>query len=187
MKQEVKRVHFDKIDSTNTWGKQNANSLERDMVTLITAEEQTSGRGRFKRKWESPPGQNIYATFCFFTKKPLASIGSVSQLAAQAVAKTLEEHGLKPTLKHPNDVLLSGKKVSGILCETTPLDMLCVLVGIGLNVNMPADALQKIDQPATSLLAESGFNYDIEKLLASLQKYLLSYLHKSDFLPDIQT
>jgi BirA family biotin operon repressor/biotin-[acetyl-CoA-carboxylase] ligase len=179
---EIKRIHFNKIDSTNTWGKQNAISFERDKVTLITADEQTSGRGRFKRKWESPPGQNIYATFCFFTQKTLAAVGEVSTLAAQAVAKTLEAHGLKPLLKHPNDVMLSGKKVSGILCETTSLDLLCVIVGIGLNVNMPVEALEKIDQPATSLLAESGFTYDIESLLKSLQKYFVSYLKKSDFI-----
>lgn len=178
----IKRIHFETIGSTNTWGKQNADTFARDQVTLITADEQTSGRGRFKRKWESPPGQNIYATFCFFTKKPLATIGTISQVAAHSVAKTLQDHGLKPVLKHPNDVLLSGKKVSGILCETTSLDMLCVLVGIGVNVNMPSELLEKIDQPATSLLAETGILHDIESLIKSLQKHFVASLSTSDFL-----
>ena len=63
---ELTRIHFDTIDSTNTWAKQNAHKLESDKITLVTTDTQTAGRGRFKRKWVSPPHQNIYASFCFF-------------------------------------------------------------------------------------------------------------------------
>ena len=70
-----------------------------------------------------------------------------------AVAQALESLQLKPRLKWPNDLLLSGKKVCGILCETTEG---WVVLGIGLNVNMDAEELAQIDQPATSLLIETS-------------------------------
>lgn len=174
---EVIRRHFKLIDSTNTWAKQNAPSLPHDKVTLVTADEQTAGRGRFKRKWESPPGQNIYATFCVFIEKHRTDIGNLPQVMAISAAEMLEHQGLHARLKWPNDVMLSDKKAAGILCETTPLsDLLCVALGIGLNVNMPLDLLEKIDRPATSLLAEDGLYHDVEEVTLLLQKHFMQNL-----------
>lgn len=168
---DVVRQHFITIDSTNTWSKHNAPLFPHDKITLVTADEQTAGRGRFKRKWESPPRQNIYATFNLFVEKHRTDIGNIPQILALAAVETLEALGFQPTLKWPNDILLSNKKVAGILCETTPLsDTLCVIAGIGLNVNMPLDLLQKIDRPATSLLVEKGTAFDVETVLNLLQK-----------------
>lgn len=176
---EWKRKHFDVIGSTNTWGKENAPSLSRDIITLVTADAQTAGRGRFKRKWESPPGQNIYATYCFFVEKHQGNIGNIPQILALSAADTLKEIGFKPELKWPNDVLLSGKKVAGILAETTPLsDTLCVVIGIGLNVNMPIEALAAIDRPATSLLVETGRPHDVEAVLDRLTKHFAASLDR---------
>lgn len=167
---ELIRRHFDIIDSTNTWAKNHAHTLSRDKMTLVTAGQQTAGRGRFKRAWISPPGQNIYASFCFFVEKHTKEIGNIPQILALSNVKVLESLSFKPELKWPNDVLLSGKKVAGILAETTPLsDQLCLIIGIGLNVNMPLEILQGIDRPATSLLAETGSSHDIEKVLEMLQ------------------
>lgn len=167
---KVVRKHFETLDSTNTWAKSQAPLLPRDQMTLITAGMQTAGRGRFKREWVSPPDLNIYATFCFFLEKHREDLGNLPQILALSAAKTLEFLKFKPVLKWPNDVLLSGKKVAGILCETTPLsDQLCVALGIGLNVNMPLESLQKIDRPATSLLVESGRPGNVEEVLQLLQ------------------
>ena len=174
---EWERIHFEVIGSTNTWGKENAPSLPRDRITLVTAGEQTAGRGRFKRRWESPPGQNIYATYCFFVEKHQGNIGNIPQILALSAAATLQAAGFEPVLKWPNDVLLSGKKVAGILAETTPLsDTLCAIIGIGLNVNMPKELLAAIDRPATSLLAESGRAHDVESLLDDLTRHFSSSL-----------
>lgn len=174
---EIIRKHFKTIDSTNTWAKQHADQLEHDKVTLVTAEEQTAGRGRFKRHWESPPGLNIYATFCIFIEKHRMDIGNLPQVMAISAAKILLSLGFNSKLKWPNDVLISGKKAAGILCETTPLsDNLCVALGIGLNINMPKDILQKIDRPATSLLAEDGLKRDVEEMTHMLQKQFLKDL-----------
>ncbi len=171
------RRHFDIIDSTNTWAKQNAHLLARDKVTLVTAEGQTSGRGRFKRRWESPPGQNIYASFCFFVDKARLDLGNIPQVLALSAVSVLEKHNFSPELKWPNDVLLSKKKVAGILAETTSIDdELCMIIGIGLNVNMTKEYLQLIDRPATSLLVEKGHAFDIEDVLKQL---------RNSFLPDL--
>lgn len=167
---EIIHHHFETIDSTNTWGKQHAHEFSRDKITLVTADGQTAGRGRFKRKWESPPGQNIYASFCFFVEKHRVDIGNLPQLLALSACDVLESLGFQPQLKWPNDIVLSKKKVAGILAETTPLsDQLCVVLGIGININMPEELLNKIDRPATSLLVEGKKPYEIINVLKALQ------------------
>ena len=167
---QILHKHFKSIDSTNTWAKLNAHLFDVDKITLITADEQTAGRGRFKRRWESPPHQNVYATFCFFIEKHRHDIGNIPQVLAISAAEALEDLGFQPKLKWPNDVLLSNKKVAGILCETTPMsDNLAVIIGIGLNVNMPLQLLQQIDRPATSLMVEGGEKMEIEMVLESLK------------------
>lgn len=180
---ELTRIHFDTIDSTNTWAKQNAHKLESDKITLVTADTQTAGRGRFKRKWVSPSHQNIYASFCFFiSREQLPILGNIPQVLALSTVELLQGLGFHPRLKWPNDVLLSGKKVAGILCETTTVeDRLCVVVGIGLNVNMPRELLDQIDQPATSLLAEGKINkgeYEVEFVLHRLTRCFIDHLNK---------
>lgn len=172
---KIIRQHFSSIDSTNTWGKQHVHELSLDHMTLITADTQTAGRGRFKRKWESPSKQNIYASFCFFIEKnPNNNIGHIPQLLAISTATILKKLHLHPELKWPNDILLSGKKVAGILAETTPFsNKLCLIIGIGLNVNMPLEILQKIDKPATSLKVETGEFFEVEKILQELAEQFI--------------
>lgn len=167
----INRIQLKIIDSTNTWSKLQAEDFPRDALTVVTASEQTGGRGRFKRHWVSPPDQNIYASFCFFVKEYSALIGNLPQVMALSAAKVLEKEGFEPQLKWPNDVLLSRKKVAGILAETIWVEgAVCVVIGIGINVNMPQEVLKEIDRPATSLLAESGKPYEIEKILESLEQ-----------------
>lgn len=172
--------HFPIIGSTNTWAKQNARSFPRDKITLVSAEAQTAGRGRFNRKWISPPGVNLYASFCFFLKrndKDHISVSNLPQVIALAIANSLEEQGFQPKLKWPNDLQLGGKKVSGVLSETTMVDdTLCFIAGIGLNVNMPREHLQQIDQPATSLMVEKGAALEIKEVLEKLKSHFISHL-----------
>jgi BirA family biotin operon repressor/biotin-[acetyl-CoA-carboxylase] ligase len=167
------RKHFKIIDSTNSWAKRNKSILSRDQITLITAEEQTAGRGRLNRKWNSPPSQNIYATFALFLPEVLPARASLPQILALCVCDVLEGLELLPRLKWPNDILIGGKKVGGILTEAiSDGNRLCLLLGLGLNVNMPLEGLQQIDQPATSLKVELGRNemINLEAVLSLIQE-----------------
>lgn len=180
---KIIRQHFEQLDSTNTYAKRQAHSFDSNALTLITADEQTAGRGRFNRKWVSPSKLNIYSTFCFFLEKNRRDIGNIPQIMALSAAEVLEDYTFKPTLKWPNDILLSGKKIGGILAETTPIDdSLCVIIGIGININMPIECLNQIDIPATSLLAESGKPFVVEEVFDNLKenfaKKLLLFIDK---------
>jgi BirA family biotin operon repressor/biotin-[acetyl-CoA-carboxylase] ligase len=168
---DLKHYHFPIIDSTNTWAKNNINQWSIHGITLVTATEQTGGRGRFKRHWESPPGVNIYATFCFFIDPKRADLGQIPQLLAYSTVQILEELKFPAVIKWPNDILIGGKKVAGVLCETSRFEQkLGMVCGIGLNVNMSMDFIEKIDQPATSLFLFSEKLHDIEMIQAKLVK-----------------
>ncbi len=162
--------HFLTLDSTNNCAKRNFHLLDLAKLTVMTANEQTCGRGRDKRRWISPPRQNIYATFCFFIDKARPDIGNLGQLLALSVCKTLETFEFNPQLKWPNDIILSKKKVGGILCETVSLDdKLCVINGIGLNINMSREYLQQIDIPATSLMIEKQKTLNMDQIFHQLK------------------
>lgn len=176
----AKQIHFKLIDSTNNWAKAHPDQWAAQGVTLVTASEQTTGRGRFKRKWVSPPDVNIYATFCLWFDPKRMDVGYIPQLLALAASAVLEQEGFSPRIKWPNDVLIEGKKVAGILCETIfDEDRRGVVCGIGLNVNMGNKELHQIDRPATSLLMEGGGRtWDVGILLHSLAENFIESLEK---------
>lgn len=164
------KIHFSTIDSTNSFAKNNILSLDREKLTVITTNFQTSGRGRQGREWNSPEGKNLLATYCFFvTTNHQVKLSNLAQIAALTVAITLEKLDFSPKIKWPNDIFLSNKKVAGILCETLPIDhQILAVVGIGLNVNWPYDQTIKMDQPITSLLLEKGCELPLKELISSL-------------------
>lgn len=169
---EINCLHFDRLDSTNTWSKENYKSFDPKKITLVSADQQTAGRGRYKRHWLSPAGQNIYATFTIFVEKGRADIGNIAQVSALSTIKVLEEMDFSPLLKWPNDILINKKKVAGILCETMEEEeQLIMVVGIGLNINMPKETLEQINQPATSLTAEANKKFNVAEVLEALQNH----------------
>lgn len=173
-----KHIHFERIDSTNTWAKRHPEEWDPNGVTLITASEQSTGRGRFNRQWVSPANLNIYATFSFWFDLGRADIGHIPQILALAAADTVESQGFFPTIKWPNDLLLNDKKIAGILCETILENgKRGIVCGIGLNVNMPLEILNQIDRPATSLLIEGGNVYEVDSILKLLQNHFLVKLN----------
>jgi BirA family transcriptional regulator, biotin operon repressor / biotin---[acetyl-CoA-carboxylase] ligase len=166
---QVTHLHFPVIHSTNTWAKEHVESLEPDSLTVISAAQQTAGRGRFKRPWLSPPDVNIYATFCFFVEENLSDLRQVPQFFAALLCELLAEMGFCPSIKWPNDILLANQKVAGILCETVEIHPnRAVLCGLGINVNMPQEEIKKIDQLATSLAQEGGKQFDVQQTLHQL-------------------
>jgi BirA family biotin operon repressor/biotin-[acetyl-CoA-carboxylase] ligase len=132
--------------------------------TVVLADSQTGGKGRRGRIWASPAGVNLY---CSVVLRPSIMPHEAPQLtflsavaAARAIEQTTE---LTPEIKWPNDVLISGKKVAGLLnemnAETDGINF--VILGIGINLNMTADQFPvELRNPATSLLLESGSRVD---------------------------
>ena len=139
--------------------------------TVVAAREQTQGRGRREREWLSAANENLTFSLLFRTDSEPWKTASVSMAAALAVAELLEAEGLKADLKWPNDVLIGGKKICGILSEAV---FGGVIVGIGLNVNM--ESAGHIDQPATSLLIETGERRSVDDLLEKLLPILSARL-----------
>lgn len=165
---------FALIDSTNTWAKENLDELAEDRLSILVAEEQTSGRGRAARQWVSPAGVNLYTTFCFFIPPDSLNPGHITQVMALSITEVIESLGITAKIKWPNDILINGKKVAGILCEATSYnEQACIITGVGLNVNMTEEMLASIDRPATSLMAETGNQFILEEILQELQNTFL--------------
>ncbi len=159
---------YARLPSTNTFLKERL-EVERDLPsgTVAAAREQTQGRGRREREWLSASGENLTFSVLLRGKYQPRNLPSASMAAAVAVAELLEKEGLRPDLKWPNDVLVNGRKICGILSEGIAGG---VIIGIGLNVNMK-DA-GHIDQPATSILIETGKRRNVDELLEKLLKHL---------------
>jgi BirA family biotin operon repressor/biotin-[acetyl-CoA-carboxylase] ligase len=170
-------IHFDSIDSTNTWAKNHAHELDRHQLTCITAMEQTAGQGRWNRRWISPKNQNIYATLYFCLPRSCPYIHNLGQILSLSCATVLKKKGFSPEIKWPNDLLLLGKKVAGILTELVVFnDSFGVVLGIGINTNMSEELLNTIDQPATSLTQLSGQTWTIEQILEPLLQQFIEDL-----------
>ena len=136
--------------------------------TIVLAEEQTAGRGRMQRSWVSPPGVNLY--FTIVLRPNLDELRYLAVIAPLSVCLAIEETtGLFPRIKWPNDVLIEGKKVSGILLESeiTDSDVLYATHGIGINCNFDASEHEEIRDIATSLRSELGRDVSREEVLAA--------------------
>jgi BirA family biotin operon repressor/biotin-[acetyl-CoA-carboxylase] ligase len=140
---------------------------------IFLAETQTAGRGRAARTWVSPPDVNLYFTLIMLT--PLDVSRRFSYLAPLAVAEAIEEVAaaqgvtLKVDLKWPNDVLINGKKVAGILIETTETQAgePAALIGVGINVNLDVADYPEIAAIATSVKQAAGFSIHREDVLGA--------------------
>lgn len=137
--------------------------------TTVVADEQTTGRGRLHRTWVSPLGSGLYLSIVL--RPDLALLPHLTIMASLALAHTVERvTGLVTALKWPNDVLLRGKKVSGIIVESdvqgTRVNW--AILGIGLNVNLDVVAHPEIASIATSLSAEVGHHLSRLEVLGNL-------------------
>lgn len=160
---------FETIDSTNTFAK----SLELNEAphgTLIITEEQTAGRGRMQRQWISTKGMNLLFSIVLYPEFNLEKSALLPLIGSLAVADAVDAvTGLSASCKWPNDVLINGKKVCGMLLESSLGTSAPgrIILGIGINVNQqefPEDLLVK----ATSLRNESGQEIDRIRLLTTV-------------------
>jgi BirA family biotin operon repressor/biotin-[acetyl-CoA-carboxylase] ligase len=140
---------------------------EHSECAVAVTEEQTEGRGRLGRRWLSRPGVSLL--FSLLLEPPVESsrLPELSLVAGEACASAIAAvAGLTPEIKLPNDILIGGRKAAGILAEAREGR---VVLGIGVNVNVPAEHLPaEIDRPATSLLVETGHPVDRAQLLIEI-------------------
>lgn len=140
-------LYFETLDSTQTYLK--AHFQELPDQTVVTADQQTAGRGRFDRRWQSEPGGLYFSVLLKPTKADF--LANITQLLALCVCQAAEKYGLQPNLKWPNDVQVAGKKLCGILSEAVAQhgQIAALVAGAGVNVAQPD--LSHVGQPAVSL------------------------------------
>lgn len=167
----MKIIKLDTVESTNEYAKKIASKSEN--FTIILAKKQRSGRGRLNRKWESPEG-GLWVSVIL---KPEFFSSLLSLDMGLAVLETLKNFGIDSKLKWPNDLLVSEKKICGILLEKISEN---VIIGIGLNVN-----ISKMNtENWTSMSVETKKRFNLEEVLDVLinnMRYYYSLYEKREF------
>jgi BirA family biotin operon repressor/biotin-[acetyl-CoA-carboxylase] ligase len=158
------------VSSTNTIAARLAEKTEEG--TVIVADSQDKGRGRLGRLWVSPAGVNIYMSIILRPKIEPKDATLITIMAAVGCATALSRvTGLSVTIKWPNDLMVSDKKIGGILTElkTDPHRIIFAIMGIGINVNIDIDALpDDIRKIATSVKNEMGIPYSRTEIVAEI-------------------
>ncbi len=166
-----------KIDSTNRYAREKITALSDRQVIL--AERQTNGCGRLNRKWISNAPGNIYMSLVLKPYRDAvkaASLVNLTQYTALVICDVLTLYGVKASIKWPNDVLVDGMKIAGILSESVIRgeQLTGFILGIGINLNMSREELKEIDRPAASLNLITGKPIDRDLFLEQLLKTFFS-------------
>lgn len=171
--------HFFKVDSTNTVAMRLGEEGEAH-GTVVVAEEQTSGRGRAGHSWHSEKAAGIYVSILLRPQISPMLAPALTLVAGLAAYDAIAEgSGLLPDIRWPNDVLLKGKKVCGILTEmqAEPDRVHFAVIGIGINVNQPKMP-GELASVATSMRMETGRVHSRLELLARLLRHLDRYYNQ---------
>lgn len=181
-REKLNIITLAEVNSTNLYAK--ANLADIADKTVICADKQTSGRGRFERAWVDLGSGNIFMSLVLKPSeefKPFYS--NLTQYFSVILCEILEEYGLKPQIKWPNDVLVDGKKIAGILSESVMQghNFKGLVLGAGINLNANPDDLKQItDKEVTALNIEVNKSIDktifldrfLDKFFASYDKFL---------------
>jgi BirA family transcriptional regulator, biotin operon repressor / biotin---[acetyl-CoA-carboxylase] ligase len=169
---------FEEVDSTNTVARELALAGAAE-PTVVTAEAQTRGRGRMGRSWESPARRNLYLSVLLRPDFPVEQFAQLNILAGVAACDAVNE--LYPaTIKWPNDVLIDGRKVAGLLAESDATAAgRFVVLGIGVNLNaVEADFPAELRDKAISLRLASGRAVDRNRFAGSLLALLAAWYER---------
>ena len=164
-------VYYDEIDSTNNRAKE-AGDNKAPNGTLFVADMQVAGKGRRGRVWQSPAGSSIYMTILLYPEISPLKAPQLTLVMAIAVAEGIKEvTGLDTKIKWPNDIVVNGRKICGILTEmSTEIDYINhVVIGAGINVNQD-DFPEDIRKTASSLKMELGKQVKRSELIAAIMK-----------------
>ena len=175
-------LHFETIDSTNDYAKKIGNELRDGSV--IISEEQTKGKGRLGRVWESKAGEGIWMSIILKPNIIPNKAPFITLIAGASIVKALNILGVDAKIKWPNDITINNKKLSGILTElSAEIERVnYIVVGIGMNVK-DTDFEEELKDKATSLYKE---NYNVSRvdivkeILCQFEKLYLDYIEKDE-------
>ena len=163
-------VRLEEVESTNSFAKTNIDTFG-DKTSIVT-KRQTSGRGRLNRSWIDLGNSNLFLSIVLKPSDTFEEFyPNITQYLSVCVCKVLENYGLKPQIKWPNDVLVNGAKIAGILSETVMqgIKLKGIVLGIGVNLNATKEKLENIpDKIATSLNLETGNEINLKEFLDKL-------------------
>jgi len=167
-------LYFDETDSTNSEAKRKSHYPDK---TVFIADVQTSGRGRRGRQWISGGGRGVWMSILLKPGKATDKIPQITLAAGLAVCRALKKFGIASGIKWPNDIVVNGKKICGILAEMCNGEgnEVCVIVGIGINVNFESFP-EEIKNVATSVFLETNKkNSRCEIIAAVLEEFWKIY------------
>ena len=172
------KIHLTECTSTSDiardWARDPANPAADGAV--VTADFQTAGRGRRGRSWQSGAGENLLMSVVLRPPYPVTDAWHLAFVAALAVSDAVGEFGPAPELKWPNDILIDGRKVSGILVETVvdPSGW-AAIVGVGVNVNQAAfDDAAAFDVRPVSLRMATGAEVGVDAVEEAVHRRLMA-------------
>jgi BirA family biotin operon repressor/biotin-[acetyl-CoA-carboxylase] ligase len=172
-------ILLESADSTNEAAKRMLLS-NKEGSFLVTAEEQTAGKGRFHRKWESQKGKDLTFSLCLSLDKNISELYSFTMIAAlsvyEVIASYLNDQSALLKIKWPNDIYYDGKKFCGILAETFAEDNIIhhIIIGIGININS-SPTMETAISLKSILGKEADRNQILSEIMRKLQENLLSY------------
>lgn len=166
----VKVIQLEEVDSTNSYGKKLIDKFE-DKTAIIT-KKQTSGRGRLNRSWVDLGEENLFLSIILKPSETFNEIyPNLTQYLSVTLCKVIESYGIQTQIKWPNDVLIDGKKIAGILSETVMQGQKLkgIVLGVGVNLNSNQEKIDAIpNKIATSLNIETQKAIDLKEFLNKL-------------------
>lgn len=166
----VKVIQLEEVDSTNSYGKKLIDKFE-DKTAIIT-KKQTSGRGRLNRSWVDLGEENLFLSIILKPSETFNEIyPNLTQYLSVTLCKVIESYGIQTQIKWPNDVLIDGKKIAGILSETVMQGQKLkgIVLGVGVNLNSNQEKINAIpNKIATSLNIETQKAIDLKEFLNKL-------------------
>ena len=163
-------INLEKVDSTNLYAKKHIETL--DDRTVILTKEQTAGRGRLNRSWIDLGKNNVFMSIVLKPSETYQEVYSnITQYLSVVLCHALEDYGLKPQIKWPNDVLVNGKKIAGILSESViqGTKFKGLVLGIGINLNATDERVKSItDKEVTALNLELKKEVVFQSLISTM-------------------
>lgn len=174
---KINIIKLKSVDSTNSYAMQNISNLNDKDV--IVADYQFAGKGRQGRKWITDDSKNAYVSIVLKPDINNYPYLNLTQYLSVVLCQVLEEeYKIEPTIKWPNDILVKGAKISGILCESKTINnkISALVLGVGVNLNMNIETINKIDQNVTSLNLLLNKDIDSECFInIVLEKFFADY------------